>query len=124
MQIAFTKIKTTPSQLDFSNDGVSINGTLTKVARDCVKLDSTFKAEVNVTCSRCGKDFIKRVEYPLGLILSDGRYNNNDEIDVIEFFDSNIDITYISESEIASIQEDYSFCSDCIDANEVLEVEL
>jgi uncharacterized metal-binding protein YceD (DUF177 family) len=124
MTIAFAKVKHTPTELKFSEDGVSITGTLAKEWRDSVKLLSTFKADVDVICSRCGKEYIKHVEYPLELILSDGRYNNNDEIDVIEFFDGNIDITYISESEIASIQEDYNFCEDCALTEEVLEVEL
>ena len=124
MVIAFSKVRHTPTELEFIQDGVSITGTLTKMSRDLVKLESHFKADVNVICSRCGKDYTKRVEYPLGLILSDGRYNDNDEIDVIEFFDNMIDITYISASEIASIQEDYNFCSECQKTDEVLEVEI
>ncbi len=124
MTVNFAKVKYSGSELNYNKDGVSIVGTLEKVNRDSVKLDSTFKSTVTVTCSRCGKEFTKEVEYPLELILSDGRYNNSDEIDVIEFFDGNIDITYISESEIASIQEDYNFCQDCKEAEEILEVEL
>jgi len=124
MTVNFAKVKYSGSELNYNKDGVSIVGRLEKVNRDSVKLDSTFKSTVTVTCSRCGKEFTKEVEYPLELILSDGRYNNSDEIDVIEFFDGNIDITYISESEIASIQEDYNFCQDCKEAEEILEVEL
>lgn len=124
MTVSFSKVKHTPTELNFSKGAVSIIGTLAKEGRDSVKMLSTFKADVDVICSRCGKEYVKHVEYPLELILSDGRYNSNDEIDVIEFFDGNIDITYISESEIASIQEDYNFCKDCSLAEEVLEVEL
>ena len=124
MEIAFSKIKHTPTDINFVEDGVSIIGTLTKQSRDLVRLESHFKADIDVICSRCGKEYRKSVAYPLGLILSDGRYNDNDEIDVIEFFNNLIDITYISESEIASIQEDYNFCPECQETDEVLEVEL
>lgn len=124
MTVSFSKVKHTPTKLNFSKGAVSIIGTLAKEGRDSVKMLSTFKADVDIICSRCGKEYVKDVKYPLELILSDGRYNSNDEIDVIEFFDGNIDITYISESEIASIQEDYNFCKDCSLAEEVLEVEL
>ena len=123
MQISFSKIKHTPTALDFVQDNLSITGTLSKEGRDCVKLDSLFKAKINVICSRCGKEFVKDLNYPLELILSDGRYNSNDEIDVIEFFDGNIDISYIAQSEIASIQEDYNFCQECIETDDILEVE-
>jgi len=124
MEIAFSKVKHTPTELNFVEENVSIIGTLSKESRDIVKLESHFQADVPVTCSRCGKEFIKRIAYPLSLILSDGRYNDNDEIDVIEFFNNSIDITYISESEIASIQEDYNFCQECKETDEILEVEI
>ena len=124
MEIAFSKVKYTPMQINFAEDGTSIIGTLTKLSRDLVRLESDFKADVDVICSRCGKEYKKSVAYPLGLILSDGRYNDSDEIDVIEFFNNLIDITYISESEVASIQGDYNLCPNCQETEEVLEVEI
>lgn len=122
MQIFFSKIKQTPLALEYSKDGATISGFLERVERNCVKLQANIKVNTEVACSRCGKDFLIDKRYPLELILSDGRYNN-EEIDVIEFFDNKIDIDYIINSEIASIQEDYNFCKDCIDKNEILEIE-
>ena len=123
MKISFSKIKQTPIDIDYSKDGVDIQGTLERVDRDSVKLDSTFKSEVEVVCNRCAKEYKIDANYPLSLILSDGGYNGKDEIDVVEFYDGKIDFDYLALSEVSSIQEDYNYCSSCQDSDEVLEVE-
>ncbi len=123
MEISFLKIKQTPVDINYKKDKNSIIGTLKRVNRDSVKLDSILKAELNFICNRCGKEWSKEIEYPLELILSDGRYNSKDEIDVIEFFNGVIDFDYIINSEIISIEDGYNFCEDCIDNDEILEIE-
>jgi len=123
VKISFSKIKQTPIDIDYSKDGVDIQGTLERVNRDSVKLDSTFKSEVEVVCNRCAKEYKIDANYPLSLILSDGGYNGKDEIDVVEFYDGKIDFDYLALSEVSSIQEDYNYCSSCQDSDEVLEVE-
>jgi len=123
VKISFSKIKQTPIDIDYSKDGVDIQGTLERVDRDSVKLDSTFKSEVEVVCNRCAKEYKIDANYPLSLILSDGGYNGKDEIDVVEFYDGKIDFDYLALSEVSSIQEDYNYCSSCQDSDEVLEVE-
>lgn len=123
MKISFSKIKQTPIDIDYSKNGVDIQGTLERVNRDSVKLDSTFKSEVEVVCNRCAKEYKIDANYPLSLILSDGGYNGKDEIDVVEFYEGKIDFDYLALSEVSSIQEDYNYCSSCQDSDEVLEVE-
>ena len=123
MKISFSKIKQTPIDIDYSKDGVDIQGTLERVDRDSVKLDSTFKSEVEVVCNRCAKEYKIDANYPLSLILSDGGYNGKDEIDVVEFYDGKIDFDYLALSEVSSIKEDYNYCSSCQDSDELLEVE-
>jgi len=123
VKISFSKIKQTPIDIDYSKDGVDIQGTLERVDRDSVKLDSTFKSEVEVVCNRCAKEYKIDANYPLSLILSDGGYNGKDEIDVVEFYDGKIDFDYLALSEVSSIKEDYNYCSSCQDSDELLEVE-
>jgi uncharacterized metal-binding protein YceD (DUF177 family) len=123
VKISFSKIKQTPIDIDYSKNGVDIQGTLERVDRDSVKLDSTFKSEVEVVCNRCAKEYKIDANYPLSLILSDGGYNGKDEIDVVEFYEGKIDFDYLALSEVSSIQEDYNYCSSCQDSDEVLEVE-
>ncbi len=123
MEISFSKIKQSPVDVNYSKDGVEINGTLERISRDNIKLDSTFKSTVEVICNRCGKEYKIDANYPLGLILSDGGYNGKDELDVVEFYDGKIDFDYLALSEVTSIKEDYNFCSECQDTDELLEVE-
>jgi len=123
VKISFSKIKQTPVDINYSKDGVKIQGTLERINKDSVKLDSTFKSEVEVVCNRCAKEYKIDANYQLSLILSDGGYNSKDEIDVVEFYDSKIDFNYLALSEVSSIKEDYNYCSSCQDSNEVLEVE-
>jgi len=123
MEISFSKIKQSPVDVNYSKDGVEISGTLERVSRDNIKLDSNFKSNVEVICNRCGKEYKIDANYPLGLILSDGGYNGKDELDVVEFYDGKIDFDYLALSEITSIKEDYNFCSDCQATDELLEVE-
>ena len=123
MEISFSKIKQSPVDVNYSKDGVEIIGTLERVSRDNIKLDSNFKSTVEVICNRCGKEYKIDANYPLGLILSDGGYNGKDELDVVEFYDGKIDFDYLSLSEVTSIKEDYNFCSECQKTDELLEVE-
>ena len=123
MEISFSKIKQSPVDINYSKDGVEIIGTLERVSRDNIKLDSNFKSTVEVICNRCGKEYKIDANYSLGLILSDGGYNGKDELDVVEFYDGKIDFDYLAISEVTSIKEDYNFCSECQETDELLEVE-
>jgi len=123
MEISFLKIKQNPLEINYIDNSASIIGELSRVDRNSVKLNSTFKASVEVICNRCGKEYMVDANYPLELLLSEGRYNSNDEIDVVEFFDGKIDLKYLIESEIASIEEGYNFCESCIDNEDILEIE-
>ncbi len=123
MEISFNKIKQSPIDINYSKDGIKITGTVERINRDCVKLNSNFESSVNVICNRCAKEYKIDANYPFELILSDGGYNGKDEIDVVEFFDGKIDFDYLAQSEIASIQEDYNFCSECENTDELFEAE-
>ncbi len=123
MEISFLKIKHTPIDIDYSKDSAKIVGIVDRVDRDSVKLSSRFNASITLTCNRCGKEYKQEFSYPLELILSEGRYNSNKEIDVIEFFNGSVDFDYIINSEISSIKEDYNFCIDCKDSEDILEIE-
>jgi len=123
MEISFSKIKQNPIEIDYSLGSSSIRGRLKRVTKDNIKLFSTFKTSLDVICSRCGKEYLIKIDEPLELLLSDGRYNSKDEIDVVEFFNGKIDFDYLINSEVASIQEGYNFCESCIDNKNILEIE-
>jgi len=123
MQIDFIKIKQSPIDINYSKDNTKIVGTLERINKDCVKLDSEFTSQVNLICNRCGKEYTKEVKNPLTLLLADGVYSDNSDLDIIEFHNNKIDFDYIAFSEKTSIEEDYNYCDDCKDNNETLEYE-
>jgi uncharacterized metal-binding protein YceD (DUF177 family) len=123
MQIDFIKIKQSPIDINYSKDNTKIVGTLERINKDCVKLDSEFSSKIELICNRCGKEFVKDFDYALTLLLADGVYSDKSELDIIEFHNKTIDFDYISFSEIASIQEDYNYCKECQNSDETLEYE-
>jgi len=122
MQIDFNKVRNL-IDINYSKNSATIVGTLERVNRSCVKLNATFDSTVTVTCNRCGKEFSKPFNYDLSLLLCDGAYKDRDEIDIVEFFKGKIDFDYIAQSEIASIQEDFNYCTECINSDDILEIE-
>ncbi len=123
MKIDFNKIKNNLIDINYSKENTKIVGTLERINKNCVKLYATFSSTINLTCSRCGKEFDKSFEYDLSLLLTNGNYKDKSEIDVVEFFDNKIDIDYLAFSEISSIKEDYNYCYECINSNDILEIE-
>ena len=122
MQIDFRKIKGSTLDIDYSKDSSSIVGTIERVDRDSVKLESNFSTELELICNRCGKEFKREFNYPLELLLTDGIYSDPTEINIIEFNQGKIDFDYLLNSEIASIEEDYNYCDSCQD-REDFEIE-
>jgi len=123
MQIDFIKVKQSPVDINYSKDNTKIVGTLERINKDCVKLDSKFSSQVKLICNRCGKEFEKTVNFPLTLLLAEGVYSDSSDLDIIEFHNNKIDFDYIAFSENTSIQEDYNYCDDCQDCDETLEFE-
>ena len=123
MQIDFIKLKQSPVDINYSKDNAKIVGTLERINKDSVKLDSEFTSQVELICNRCGKEYKKDFKYPLTLLLADGVYSDNSDLDIIEFHQNKIDFDYIAFSEITSIQEDYNYCEECQDSDEALEYE-
>ena len=123
MQIDFNKIHRSLIDINYSKDNIKIIGTLDRINKSCVKLDATFNSTIDLVCNRCGKEFSKPFNYEISLILADGAYKDKSEIDIVEFFEGKIDFDYLAQSEIASIKEDYNFCEECINSDDILEIE-
>ncbi len=56
-------------------------------------------------------------------LLSDGIFNKESEDLVIEIDNGIIDFDEIIQNEIASVQSDYHFCTECANASEAFEKE-
>jgi len=98
-------------------------GTLQKSGYHRVFLDANISGELELDCDRCGVTYTATATYPLKLTLSDLVSEDKDDLDIIEFLDGVIDLTYILESEINALKESYHYCNQCEGSNEDFERE-
>jgi len=113
MKIVFDKVGSTAKPIELSSEGVQIEGTLQKSGYHQVTLDAQLSGNIELDCDRCGKTYMYNVDSKLRLKLSDLVSEDKDDLDIIEFLDGEIDILYILESEITSIQSSYHYCDSC-----------
>jgi uncharacterized metal-binding protein YceD (DUF177 family) len=123
LKIIFDKVGSTAKPVELELQGVTLAGTLRKSGYHRVTLDARMNGSLALDCDRCGQSFDYIVETPLKLTLSDRISEDKDDLDIIEFLDGVIDVTYILESEINAIQGAYHYCSKCSDTDEDFEVE-
>ena len=75
----------------------------------------TIKGEIKYICDRCGDEFMLPIDQDVELNLSDGVYKDreNELSDTVEFFDGNIDLKEVFESELEAFKSDYFYCEKC-----------
>ncbi len=123
MKIAFDKIGSTAKPIELSLEGVKLEGTLKKSGYHQVTLDAHISGSIELDCDRCGDTYNYDVDNELQLRLSDIVSEDKDDLDIIEFLDGEIDISYILQSEINTFKNAYNYCSKCADSDEDFEVE-
>ncbi|UPT77245.1 DUF177 domain-containing protein [Sulfurovum sp. XGS-02] len=123
MKIAFDKVGSTAKPIELSLEGVTLEGTLKKSGYHQVTLDAHMSGSIELDCDRCGKTYNYDMDNQLELRLSDIVSEDKDDLDIIEFLDGEIDISYILQSEINTFKNAYNYCSDCADSDEDFEVE-
>ncbi len=123
MKIVFDKVGSTAKPIELEVQGVKLEGILKKSGYHRVTLDATMNGSLKLDCDRCGQDFDYTVAVPLQLKLTDEVSEDKDDLDIIEFLDGVIDVTYILESEINAIQSTYHYCDKCDNDEEDFEVE-
>jgi len=118
MGILFSKVTSSPKEYRSSIDGIEIVCDLSQGRANLVNASSSIKGDLTLQCDRCMEYFDIKIEEDAQLILSDGEYRGNDSLDVVEFFDGQIDLKDLLESEIQSLKNDYHLCASCQDADE------
>ena len=95
---------------------ISLKGEINK-ERSLYKFVGIFEGNIELTCDSCSEEYQNSVNDEITLWFSDGEYsssgNNDDNRDVIEFFDGFIDFDEVIISEIESIKLDYHKCKTC-----------
>ena len=123
MHIQFEKVGSAPKPFSCTREGLSLEGTLRKSGYHRVALLSALEGEISLQCDRCGKQYTKQLKHPLALTLSDEICKDKEDLDIIEFLDGVIDITYIIESEMNLQKSMYHYCPECDESDEILEIE-
>ncbi len=123
MKIAFDKISSTAKPFELSEEGVKLEGTLKKSGYHQVTLDAHMSGSIELDCDRCGDTYNYDVDNELQLRLSDIVSEDKDDLDIIEFLDGEIDLSYILQSEINTFKNAYNYCSKCANSDEDFEVE-
>ena len=104
-------------------DGVIFDGVLQKTGSHSVNLQGEIKGTVAVQCNRCGTSIDYLLETPLKLTISDQVIETKDDLDLIEFLDGKVDISFILQSEVNALKSAYHYCEQCEQNDEALEVE-
>ena len=123
MKIVFDKVGSTAKPVELEVQGIKLEGTLQKSGYHRVALDAQITGNLMLDCDRCGQTFDYDMSNPLKLTLSDKVSEDKDDLDIIEFLDGVIDITYIVESEINAIEGAFHYCDSCDGNEEALEIE-
>ncbi|MDM5271330.1 hypothetical protein PGH07_03995 [Sulfurovum sp. zt1-1] len=123
MIIRFDKIGTTPKDFEVSLGDATLSGTLQKSGYHRVALDAVMGGKVELDCDRCGQSYDYPIEGKLNLTISDMMIEDKDDLDIIEFLDGDIDLTYILESEINALKGAYHYCENCDNGDENFEIE-
>jgi len=123
MQIVFDKINSTAKPIELSSKGITLEGTLQKSGYHQVTLDATLHGCLDLDCDRCGETYNHDMSAKLRLKLSDLVSEDKVDLDIIEFLDGKIDLLYILESEITSVESSYHYCDNCDNDDESFEKE-
>ena len=115
MKIHFRKITKTPLDFSIKSNEITFKGYLEYHGNRLILLHADLNGVIDTQCSRCGEDMELPVDDTVEFFVSDGISNDNEvEIDVIESFDSTVDLDELLHSEIELIKSDYHSCKNCI----------
>jgi len=123
MKLLFEKIGSIIKPIDITSKGVKLVGSLQKSGYHQVTLDAKLLGSMELYCDRCGDRYHHTVDEILKLRLSDKISEDKDDLDIIEFLDGEIDVSYILDSELSSIESHYHYCSKCENSDEDFEIE-
>lgn len=114
MRISFSKITANGSSFETSLDKLEMRGELKKVSKNLVSCKAQLQGETEHQCDRCAESMLLNINEKLELFFHDGVYDGQDEnLDIIEFFDEEIDFVEVINSEVASIKSGYFYCATC-----------
>ncbi|MEA3227893.1 MAG: hypothetical protein U9P38_02350 [Campylobacterota bacterium] len=115
MKVTLRKITKTPLDFNVKSNEITFKGYLQYDSGKLILLKADLNGSVTTQCSSCGEDFQLPLDEKIEFFISDGLYNDehNIDIDVVESFNSSVDIDEILISELELIKSDYHSCENC-----------
>ena len=115
MKVILRKVTKTPLDFEVKSDEITFKGYLQYDAGKLILLKAKLSGSFNLDCSSCANEFNKQIDENVEFFISDGLYQDESGtlLDVVESFDSTIDIDELLNSEIELIKSDYNNCPEC-----------
>ncbi len=116
MTIEFKKIPSLGTRFEAHADSIHFSGEAVKHSKTLVKCAGVLEGEISHVCDRCAEAFVLKVNEAVEVFASEGIYHDkeNDELlNVVEFFDGVIDFNLLRESELEAFRSDYHYCGSC-----------
>jgi len=123
MKILFDKVGQTAKPFRDEFETLVLEGTLQKSGYHRVILEGEIRGTATLSCDRCGASFDYPLDYPLKLTISDRLVEDKDDLDIIEFLNGEIDISFILQSELSACRSEYHYCEACSQNDDVLDME-
>ena len=115
MKVILRRVTKTPLDFEVKSNEITFKGYLEYHAGKLILLKADLTGLVDTDCSKCGDEFKLSVDEKVEFFISDGLYEdeNNIDIDVVESFNSLADLDELLNSEIELIKSDYHNCDNC-----------
>ncbi|NKQ40748.1 MAG: DUF177 domain-containing protein [Sulfurovum sp.] len=123
MKIKFDKVGSSEKPFEIESEGIHFGGSLRKDGYHRVALKARIYGDIALDCDRCGNSYNHKLDNSIALSLRDEVLKDKEDLDIIEFLDGMIDISYILESEVNAQKSTYHHCPKCDSSEESIEIE-
>ena len=115
MKIILRKVGRTPLDFEVKSDEITIKGYLQYDANKLILLKAKLSGKISTDCDVCAEEFKLDIDEDIEFFISDGIYEKHEDalLDVVESFDSTVEIEDLMNSEIELIKSDYNSCKNC-----------
>ena len=116
MNVSLRKVTKTPLDFEIKSNAINFKGYLEYHSGKLILLKAELTGFVEKSCDVCAEEFKLSLEEKIEFFLSDGIYedNNNMDLDVVESLNGIVNIEELLESEIELIRCDYHTCASCV----------
>ena len=116
MVIEFKKIPTSGTHFETVLGDICFKGEAKKVSKNLVECCGSMQGNLHYICDRCAEEFDLHINENVDVFASEGFYEDKEGealLNVVEFFDGNIDFTALFKSELEAFKSDYHYCGHC-----------